>query len=181
MASVAFAFHIEGDLAEFVWRWIRMTESSIPDWVNQAIKQDNFRVRTENSEIPTEDQRHSLSVIDIFSSFNQTIDRIVQLNWDDDLQYAKFMTALAKIVGAGVARYCEVLEQMFSKEMDRLTPEQEAARNQSTQEKWLSLAKDAWNNKEKIEPFNFFPEVCMYSEILDPTVLISALVLCEAK
>ena len=162
--SVAFAFHIEGDLAEFVWRWIRMTESSILDWVNQAVKQDSFRVRTENSEIPTEDQRHSLSVIDIFSSFNQTIDRIVQLNWDDDLQYAKFMTALAKVVGAGVARYCELLELKFSKEMDRLTPEQEAARNKSTQEKWLSLAKDAWNNKEKIEPFNFFPEVCVYSE-----------------
>ncbi|KAL9127085.1 MAG: hypothetical protein Q9175_007804 [Cornicularia normoerica] len=158
LPNVAFAFHIEGDLAEFVWRWIRITESSIFDWVNQAIKQDNFRVRRENNEIPTEDQRHSLSVIDIFSSFNQTIDRIVQLNWDDDLQYAKFMTALAKVVGAGVARYCEVLEQTFSKEMDRLTPEQEAAKNQSTQEKWLSLAKDAWNNKEKIEPFNFFPE-----------------------
>ena len=148
-----------------------MTESSILDWVNQAVKQDNFRVRTENSEIPTEDQRHSLSVIDIFSSFNQTIDRIVQLNWDDDLQYAKFMTALAKVVGAGVARYCEVLEQRFSKEMDRLTPEQEAARNKTTQEKWLSLAKDAWNNKEKIEPFNFFPEVCIHSKTADTKVL----------
>lgn len=181
MISVAFAFHIEGDLAEFVWRWIRITESSIFDWVNQAIKQDNFRVRRENNEIPTEDQRHSLSVIDIFSSFNQTIDRIVQLNWDDDLQYAKFMTALAKVVGAGVARYCEVLEQTFSKEMDRLTPEQEAAKNQSTQEKWLSLAKDAWNNKEKIEPFKFFPEVCRYPGVLDLAVLTFALVLREAQ
>lgn len=179
--SVAFAFHIEGDLAEFVWRWIRMTESSILDWVNQAVKQDNFHVRTDNSEIPTEDQRHSLSVIDIFSSFNQTIDRIVQLNWDDDLQYAKFMTALAKVVGAGVSRYCELLEQKFSKEMDRLTPEQEAARNKSTQEKWLSLAKDAWNNKEKIEPFNFFPEVCVCSKTLDAGMLTSALVVREAE
>ena len=154
-----------------------MTESSILDWVNEAIKQDNFRVRTENSEIPTEDQRHSLSVIDIFTSFNQTIDRIVQLNWDDDLQYAKFMTALAKVVGAGVARYCEVLEQKFGKEMDRLTPEQEAARNQSTQEKWLSLAKDAWNNKEKIEPFNFFPEVRRYCETLEFALLTFVLVI----
>ena len=179
--SFAFAFHIEGDLAEFVWRWIRMTESSILDWVDQAVKQDNFRVRTENNEIPTEDQRHSLSVIDIFSSFNQTIDRIVQLNWDDDLQYAKFMTALAKVVGAGVARYCEVLEQRFSKEMDRLTPEQEAARNKTTQEKWLSLAKDAWNNKEKIEPFNFFPEVRIHSKTLDTGVLKSTLVVRKAE
>jgi hypothetical protein len=159
LPNVAFAFHIEELLADFVWRWIRMTEASIIDWVDQAIKQDNFRVRSENNEIPTEDQRHSVSVIDIFSSFNQTIDRIVQLNWDDDLQYAKFMTALAKVVGAGIARYCEILEQKFSKEMDRMTPEQEAATNQSRQEKWLSMAKDAWNNKEKIEPFHFFPEV----------------------
>ncbi|KAK4693598.1 hypothetical protein P7C71_g3833, partial [Lecanoromycetidae sp. Uapishka_2] len=158
LPSVAFAFHIEGLLADFVWRWISMTEASIIDWVDNAIKQDKFVVRAENNEMPTEDQRHSVSVIDIFSSFNQTIDRIVQLNWDDDLQYAKFMTALAKVVGIGIARYCEIAEQKFSKEMDRLTPEQEAARNQSTQEKWLSLAKDAWNNKEKIEPFHFFPE-----------------------
>lgn len=160
LPNVAFAFHIEGLLAEFVWRWISMTEASIVDWVDQAIKQDNFRVRSENNDIPTEDQRHSVSAIDIFSSFNQTIDKIVELQWDDDLQYAKFMTSLAKVVGAGIARYCEVLEQKFTKEMDRLSPEQEAARNQSTQEKWLSLAKDAWNNKEKIEPFQFFPEVC---------------------
>ena len=160
LPGVIFAFHIEGLLADFVWRWIRTTESNITDWVEQAVKQDNFGVRTENkSQIPTEDQRHSVSVIDIFSSFNQTIDRIVQLNWDEDLQYAKFMTALAKVVGAGIARYCELLEQKFSKEMDRLTPEQELAASQTRQEKWLRVAKDAWNNKEKVEPFQFFPEV----------------------
>ena len=165
LPNVDFAFHIEGLLADFVWRWISMTEASMVEWVDNAIKHDQFRVRSENNEMPTEDQRHSVSVIDIFSSFNQTIDRIVQLNWDDDLQYAKFMTALAKVVANGIARYCEILEQKFSKEMDRLTPEQEAARNQSTQEKWLSLAKDAWNNKDKIEPFQFFPQVSCLLEI----------------
>lgn len=180
LPNVAFAFHIEGLLADFVWRWISMTEASIVDWVDQAIKQDNFAVRSEGNEIPTEDQRHSVSVIDIFSSFNQTIDKIVELKWDDDLQYAKFMTSLAKIVGAGIARYCEVTEQKFSKEMDRLTPEQEAARNQSKQEKWLALAKDAWNNKEKIEPFHFFPEVRNLDCKLSPYTLIPHVVLREA-
>ncbi|KAI4235483.1 MAG: hypothetical protein LQ349_003138 [Xanthoria aureola] len=159
LPKVPFPFPIEATLAEFVWRWIRMTESSINDWVDQAIKQDQFRVRTENpQQIPTEEQRHSVSVMDIFSSFNQTIDRVVQLNWDDDLQYARFMTALAKMVGAGIARYCDAVEQRFSKEMDRLSPEQEAAASQTKQEKWLQLAKDTWNNKDKIEPFQFFPE-----------------------
>ena len=129
-------------------------------WVDGAVKQDNFQVRIDTpGQIPTEEERHSVSVIDIFSSFNQTIDRIVQLNWDNDLQYAKFMTALAKIVGNGIARYCDIIEQKFTKEMDRLTPEQEASSNQTRQEKWMQLAKDAWSNKEKIEPFQFFPEV----------------------
>ncbi|KAL9040138.1 MAG: hypothetical protein Q9180_002101 [Flavoplaca navasiana] len=159
LPKVPFPFPIEATLAEFVWRWIRETESSINDWVDQAIKQDQFRVRTDNpQQIPTEEQRHSVSVMDIFSSFNQTIDRVVQLNWDDDLQYAKFMTALAKVVGAGIARYCDTVEQRFTKEMDRLSPEQEAAASQTKQEKWLQLAKDTWNNKDKIEPFQFFPE-----------------------
>ena len=72
------------------------------------------------------------------------------------------MTALAKVVGVGIARYCDIVEQQFSKEMDRLTPEQEIATNQTKQEKWLQLAKDTWNNKEKIEPFQFFPEVISF-------------------
>ena len=160
MSSVEFAFRIEELLANFVWRWIKMTDESITAWVEGAVKHDEFKVRTNNpDEIPNEDQRHSVSVIDIFSSFNQTIDRIVQLNWDNDLHYAKFMTALARIVGSGIARYCELLEQKFIREMDRLTPEQEAALNQTRQERWMQLAKDAWSNKDKIEPFQFFPVV----------------------
>lgn len=149
-----------------MWRWIKITEETITSWVDEAVKQDNFQVRTSTpGQIPTEEERHSVSVIDVFTSFNQTIDRIVQLNWDNDLQYAKFMTALAKVVGNGIARYCDVVEQRFSKEMDRLTPEQEASANQSRQEKWMQLAKDAWSNKEKIEPFQFFPEVGFVADI----------------
>lgn len=155
-----FPFPLEELLSGFVWRWIRMMDEKIVGWVDQAVKQDQFNVRTDNpNAISTQDQRHSVSVIDIFRSFNQIIEQIVQLNWDDDLQYAKFMTALSKSIGKGLARYCEILEQTFTKEMDRLTPEQEAALNQSKQEKWMQMAKEAWNSKEKIEPFQFFPEV----------------------
>lgn len=83
----------------------------------------------------------------------------MNLNWDDDLQYAKFMTAVSKATGDALARYCEMTEGMFSKEMERLTPEQEAAARQTRQEKWLQMAKDTWNNKDKIEPYQFLPEV----------------------
>ena len=71
------------------------------------------------------------------------------------------MTALSKSYGIGLARYCEAIEQMFTKEMDRLSPAQEAVLTQSKQEKWMQLAKDAWNNKEKVEPFQFYPEVSL--------------------
>ena len=166
--SIAFAFHIEELLEDFVWRWIRLTESMIGNWVEEAVKQDAFKVRSSGLDhVPTEDERHSVSVMDVFSSFNQAINRIAQLNWDNDLQYAKFMTALAKIVGSGIARYCELVELRFTKEMVRLTPEQEASANQTRQEKWMQMAKDAWNNKDKIEPFQFFPEVMLPGLVVD--------------
>jgi hypothetical protein len=158
-----FAFNIEDALAEFVWRWIRVSESKMVELVDEAIKQDQFQVRSEQTDRPaTDDERHSVSVIDIFRLFNQTTDQIFQLEWDNDVQYAKFMTALSKSFGTGLARYCEVIEQRFTKEMDRLSPMQEAAAAQSKQEKWMQFAKDAWNNKEKIEPFQFYPEVSFF-------------------
>ncbi|KAI9779061.1 MAG: hypothetical protein M1839_007727 [Geoglossum umbratile] len=159
LPNVPFQFNIEDRLVDFVWHWIHITDSKVSDLVDEAIKQDNFAVRTSNPQVgPSDEERHSVSVIDIFQLFNQTIDRIVTLNWDDELQSAKFMTALARTIGSGIARYCEIVEGKFAKEMDRLTPEQEAATSQTRQERWVQIAKDAWNNKEKIEPFQFFPE-----------------------
>ena len=147
-------------LQEFVWRWISITDQNLIGWVEEAVKQDSFDVRPSHpGNIPNDDERHSVSVLDIFRSFNQSIEQIVQLNWDNDLHYAKFMTATSKSIGAALARYCELIEMRFAKEMDRLSPEQEAAASLTRQEKWMQMAKDAWANKEKVEPFQFLPEV----------------------
>ena len=154
-----FPWKIEDVLQGFVWKWIRTTDEQVTAWVENAVKQDQFKVRTEEpDQVPTEDQRHSVSVIDIFRSFNQIIEQVSNLNWDDDLTYAKFMTALSKSISNGIARYCELLDTMFSKEMDRLTPEQEAAATKTRQEKWMQLAKDTWNQERKVDPFQFYPE-----------------------
>lgn len=159
--SAIFPFHVEGLLEDFVWQWLRLTDAKVMHWVDQAIMKDNYTVRgAETEEVVAEEYRHSVSAIDIFRSFNQVVEQLIQLEWDDDLQYAKFMTALSKSIGKGVAKYCESMEKMFTKEMDRLSPDQEIAMNQTAQEKLMQLAKDAWTNKEKIEPFQFFPEVC---------------------
>jgi MUN domain len=158
LPDVPFAFHIEGCLDDFVWRWIRLAETKMIGLVDEAISQDKFEVRAEH---PTDEERHSVSIIDIFRLFNETTDQIFKLGWDDDIHHAKFMTALSKSFGIGLARYCEVLEQKFTSEMSRATPAQEAALSRSKQD-WMRLAKEAWNNKEKIEPFQFYPEVSIY-------------------
>jgi hypothetical protein len=161
-----FAFNIETLLADFVWRYIQNSDERLVGIVEEALKGDEFVIRNEKDaqvELPDE-RRHSFSVISVFQAFNQILREVLALNWDDDLQYAKFMTALAKSFGTGLARYCELVEQKFSREMDRLSPEQESAINQTRQEKWMQLAKDAWNNKEKIEPFQFLPEVSPSSD-----------------
>ena len=165
--SAPFPFHVESLLQDFVWRWLRLTDQKIMDWVSQATRQDAFAVRADGTELPPEDDRHSVSVIDIFRSFNQVVENMVQLEWDDDRQYAKFMTHLSNSIGKGVATYCDSLEKMFTREMDRLTPEQEAALNQTTQEKLMQFAKDTWTNKDKIEPFQFSSEVCSCPSQLD--------------
>lgn len=166
----AFGFHVEGLLQEFVWRWIALTDAKLIGWVEGAVAHDEFQLRQDPKEkeagiAPSEEERHSQSVVDVFQIFNQSIEQIVKLEWDDDLQYAKFMTAVAKAIGRGVARYCELLEGKFAKEMDRQTPEQEMRAQQTQREKWLSAAKDVWAaggkggvGGEKIEPFQFWPE-----------------------
>ena len=159
LPKMRFPYKVEDLLADFVWRWIRATEDQVVGWVENAIKQDEFTVRTRDpGQVPNEDERHSVSVIDIYRSFNQVVEQIAQLNWDDDLTYAKFMTAISEAIGNGINRYCELVDQMFSKEMDRLTPEQEAAASMTRQEKWMQLAKDTWNNASRVEPFQFYPE-----------------------
>jgi hypothetical protein len=153
-----FAFKIEDLLQEFVWRWIEMTDSNLIGWVENAFKADQFQIQSQNP-VPDDDERHSVSVVDIFRSFNQSVEQIMGLNWDDDFQYAKFMTAVSKSIGIALARYCDLVEQKFAKEMDRMTPEQEADARRTRQEKWVSMAKDLYTTKEKAEPFQFYPEV----------------------
>ncbi|KAK3394291.1 hypothetical protein B0H63DRAFT_426230 [Podospora didyma] len=154
-----FAFDIENLLDGFVWRWIKNAEERMKAFVEEAIKQDQFKVRTHKpDDIPTDAERHSVSILDTFALFNQTVDQIFRFEWGDEVHHARFMTALAKGFATGIGRYCEVVEQQFSREMDRQTAQEALAASKTTQEKFLQYAKDTWNTKERIEPFQFMPE-----------------------
>lgn len=160
LPHVPFEFNIENLLVGFVWRWIHAAEVRMADFVEQAIKHDQFQVRTQDPEqTPLDSERHSVSIIDLFMLFNQTVDTVFSLQWDNDEHHARFMTALSRSIATGIGHYCDIVEQRFAKEMDRPSAQELAAQNRSTQEKWMQLAKDAWSNKERAEPFHFYPEV----------------------
>ncbi|KAJ6264384.1 hypothetical protein Dda_0530 [Drechslerella dactyloides] len=150
-----FPFDIEQMINNFVWRWLGNIDVKVIEWVENALRQDEFKVKSENGS--TSNERHSISVEDVFRSFTQNVKALKDLNWADEYQEAKFFTALSKSIGTGLMHYCEKVEAIFRMEMDRLTPEQEAARNKTQKEKLLAY----FNSKEKVEPFNFLPETCV--------------------
>ncbi|KAK6522531.1 hypothetical protein TWF281_001974 [Arthrobotrys megalospora] len=153
--KVPFPFDIEQMIQDFVWRWLSNIDVKIVEWVDNALKGEEFKVKSENGTMAND--RHSISVEDVFRSFIQNIKALKDLNWADEYQEAKFFTALAKSIGTGLMYYCEKVENMFTQEMDRVTPEQEAARNKTQKEKLLAY----FNSKEKVDPFNFLPETCV--------------------
>ncbi|KAH6898299.1 hypothetical protein B0T10DRAFT_103412 [Thelonectria olida] len=154
-----FAFSVEELLVDFVWRWIRATEDRMDEYVDQAIRQDQFQVRSETpGQAPLDSERHSVSIIDMFMLFNQSIDQVLRLEWRNEEHHARFMTALSRAFAAGIGKYCEIVDSRFAKEMDRPSAEELAAQTQSTQDRWMQLAKDAWNNKDRVEPFQFYAE-----------------------
>ena len=160
LPDVPFAFNVEDSLVDFVWRWIRTAEVRMTEFVDEAIKQDQFQVRKQGPDhIPRDSERHSVSVIDLFMLFNQTVDQVFALQWDNDEHHARFMTALARSVATGIGHYCDIVDQRFVKEMDRPSTEELTLQTRTTQEKWMQIAKDAWTSKEKAEPFQFYPEV----------------------
>lgn len=160
LPSQPFAFDVEDLLVTFVWRWIDVISASVEGHIEEAIKQDKFQVRPDKpGQMALDSQRHSLSITDAFTLFNQTADQIFQLEWNHEVHYARFMTALARVFANGIGRYCEVVWEQFAKEMDRPSAHETAVANMTAQEKFFQYAKDAWNNKERIEPFQFYPEV----------------------
>jgi len=83
-------FSIEGWFRPHVRKWLDMTDAKTQTWVQSAISVDEFKPISSI-------EAHSSSVVDLFTSFNQTIDFLKNLNWPNEFQYAKFMTTLSKV------------------------------------------------------------------------------------
>ncbi|KAM0332504.1 hypothetical protein ACHAQA_002787 [Verticillium albo-atrum] len=156
LPGVDFSFDIEGLLQNFVWRWIREAEARMESGVTNAIKLDDFKALGDDGErLPSNAERHSASIADLFQFFSAPVTQIDQLEWRNEEHHARFMTALAHTFATGIEKYCEEVGRIFAADMDRLTPQEEAMASRTAQERFMQYAKEAWNNKEKPEPYNF--------------------------
>ncbi|CAO0802314.1 unnamed protein product [Mucor circinelloides] len=103
-------FKVESWFLPHVKRWLRKTNESTFDWVENAIAQDQFQ---RYSDVVV----HSSSIIDLFSMFNQAVDFILDLQWPNDVQHCLFMTFLAKIIGEGIDHYCSTIEDLIRRDV----------------------------------------------------------------
>ncbi|KAF0466401.1 c2 domain protein [Gigaspora margarita] len=144
-----FSFGIEGWFGPYIKKWLNSTDSKTPEWVHAAISADEFKPVSITD-------THSSSVVDLFTSFNQTVDFVKRLNWPNQEQSARFMTILSQTIGKALEQYCNVIEDLFMKDMTVVPAEQETAK-QST---WYLRAKNALYI-EKTVPSDIQPKSCV--------------------
>ncbi|RHZ74126.1 hypothetical protein Glove_227g93 [Diversispora epigaea] len=145
-----FTLSIEKWFEPHVKMWLEATDSKTPEWVQTAISMDEFKAVSVSD-------KHSSSVVDLFTSFNQTIDFIKKLNWPNEYQYAKFMTSLSRTVSKALDQYCDEIEELFMKDM---FPVEEKEQEVSKQSAWYIRAKTAMAS-EKAVSFDFKPTTCI--------------------
>ncbi|KAG9306366.1 hypothetical protein G9A89_018249 [Geosiphon pyriformis] len=146
-----FNFSIDGWFAPHVRKWLEMTDAKTPEWVHSAISVDEFKP------VSTTD-KHSSSVVDLFTSFNQTVEYLKKLQWPNEYQYARFMTSLSRTISKALEQYCNKMEELFCIDM---SPLEETVQETTKQSAWYVRAKTAIASDEKIIPFDFKPELCI--------------------
>ena len=151
-----FQFSVEDLLVDFAWKYLKNAEDEVDGIVDRAILSDNFKVRCRDGEEPSDEERHSLSIIDIFRFFHQTATGLLDMDWRDPYQSAKLRTAVASILSRGISRYCEMVDTRFAQEMDRPSAQEVAVQQQSG---LMKYAKDVLTTRERPEPFQFYAEV----------------------
>ncbi|KAI9100704.1 hypothetical protein DFS34DRAFT_578825 [Phlyctochytrium arcticum] len=104
--SVNAGFNVERWFAPFVQKWLEHLSFRTLEWVNNAVKADNFEPSPDGI---TVGQHHSSSITDVFSAVYQELQFINDLGWSDRVQYAGFMQLFAKSVSKAIEQYCDAI------------------------------------------------------------------------
>ncbi|KAJ3155766.1 hypothetical protein HDU86_004235 [Geranomyces michiganensis] len=104
--SMNAGFNVERWFSPFISRWLEHLSSRTVEWVNNAVKADQFEPVADAVE---RGGGYSSSVTDLFSAVYQELEFIKGLEWSDPVQSAGFMQAFAKSVSKAIEHYCEAI------------------------------------------------------------------------
>ncbi|KAI8987003.1 hypothetical protein BDB01DRAFT_849161 [Pilobolus umbonatus] len=149
-------FKVESWFLLHVRRWLVSTNDATPDWVRNAIKEDQFKAVSDNA-------TNSSSVIDLFSMFSEAVEFLQNLHWPNSLQNCRFNTALSKVIGIALEQYTAELEDMITFDIrpPTLRSEDTNANSSFFDRARHQLIGDRHYPKERGTPADFIAETCV--------------------
>ncbi|KAI9243823.1 hypothetical protein BDA99DRAFT_529801 [Phascolomyces articulosus] len=148
-------FKVESWFLQHVKRRLKATHAATPEWVENAIKQDEFKPINETAV-------HSSSIVDLFSMFHQSVDFVQNLQWPNETQRCRFLTALSKVFAIALEQYTNTLEHFV---LEEISPPQQNENDPSTAPSFLDKARyltgSHGGTKEEATPADFTPELCV--------------------
>ncbi|KAG0163815.1 hypothetical protein DFQ28_011189 [Apophysomyces sp. BC1034] len=149
-------FKVESWFLQHVRRWLQTTSAATLEWVENAIKQDEFTSINETA-------MHSSSIVDLFSMLHQAIDFVQNLQWPNELQRCRFITALSKVIGIAVEQYTYLLEDMITND---ISPKVEGETEGAASASFLDRARyqlygGRTNTVQDVTPSDFQSELCV--------------------
>lgn len=151
----SFSFDIESRFEPFALQQIQVSSDMAVTWVDPIVARDGF--------LPPKDSDESFistSVGDLFTSFNEIVKIVSDLNWENQIHVATFYTIMMKGISAAVCRYTEQVFSLFQKDLSQ-GEEKDPVPYKSRQGKWIAVARNAVNGAPVIKPYTFQETTCV--------------------
>ncbi|RKO97121.1 hypothetical protein CAUPRSCDRAFT_6993 [Caulochytrium protostelioides] len=105
-------FNVEAWFAPFVSFWLEHLSDKTLEWVQNAIKADNYEPINADESLGMSSEgsvSHSSSIADLFAAVYQELEFITELKWSDKVQSASFFQAFSKTVYTALDQYCQAI------------------------------------------------------------------------
>ncbi|KAK9765285.1 hypothetical protein K7432_006514 [Basidiobolus ranarum] len=135
-------------------RWLADLDTKALDWVKRAIEGDQLSFVSEKL-------RHSSSIVDLFTFFQQQLNPGFELQWPSSQMKANFIRDLSKIVMKRIQLYCQIIREKFRELVESQRDEIALSTVNSSKYSWSSLLrKNNWNDSTQNE-YQIHKEYCV--------------------
>ncbi|ORX88924.1 hypothetical protein K493DRAFT_410742 [Basidiobolus meristosporus CBS 931.73] len=150
--------HFQFDLTKWfqsqINRWLADLDAKALDWVKRAIDKDQFGFVSDKL-------RHSSSIVDLFSFFQQQVNPGFELHWPSSQMKASFVRDLSKIVMKRLQLYCQIIREKFHEQMERQRDEIAQKAESASKYGWTSLLRKEKANPPDENEFEIPNEYCV--------------------